>query len=463
MEKMQGSLMDMPKGKKFFILVILSLIAGMVYLTPFLRFTFYDQMMTALQLNDAQLGVIGATYGLLMVICYIPSGYFSERFSTKSMLLVSLIGMLVCTIWYCTYPGYYALIVIHALYGVFSVGTFWSSYVKCIRSLGTDEEQGKMFGLTEGFRGLGNCAISFGCLFALGIFAEATAGFRAVLWFNVAAFAILTVLVLIFIPNFDKKVSRKAAAAKIDTMSEKAANASAEEQTDEGELAESSGAIFKKLFSELKNPGVWICIGIMMCGYTVWITTNTYMGTYCTRVLGIDPSISSALSIVRSYLIVFIAGVTGGVIIDKFKTKGKGMIISFAGVGVIVVVVFLTSKAAFVCLVVTLVLAYMVNVIKSTYWSTLGDAGISREHTGTATAIISLIAFTSDIFSPAIVSQFLSYGVNIGDVEAGFNIMLVWMIVWSALGVGAGVLLKQRKKKLDRAKESSPVAVADVA
>ena len=138
--------MELSKGKKYLILVILSLIAGMVYLTPFLRFTFYDQMMVALQLNDVQIGVIGATYGLLNVICYIPSGFLAEKFSTKSMLLVSLFGMCACTIWYCTYPGYYALIVIHALYGVFSVGTFWSSYLKCIRSLGTDEEQGKMFG-----------------------------------------------------------------------------------------------------------------------------------------------------------------------------------------------------------------------------------------------------------------------------------------------------------------------------
>ena len=32
----------MTHGKRYLILVILSLIAGMVYLTPFLRFTFYD-------------------------------------------------------------------------------------------------------------------------------------------------------------------------------------------------------------------------------------------------------------------------------------------------------------------------------------------------------------------------------------------------------------------------------------
>ena len=37
------------------VLLILSLIAGLMYLTPLLRFSFYDQMMEALNLTDIQI------------------------------------------------------------------------------------------------------------------------------------------------------------------------------------------------------------------------------------------------------------------------------------------------------------------------------------------------------------------------------------------------------------------------
>jgi len=293
--------------------------------------------------------------------------------------------------------------------------------------------------------------IAFGCLFVLGAFAESAAGFRAVLWFNAIIFAVLALLVIIFIPNFDKKLTRKQKAELKQVASESQAESQGEAALEQEAQAESSIAILKTMFKQLKNPGVWVCIGVIMCGFCLWSTTNGYMGTYCTRVLGIDPSISSALSIVRSYLIVFIAGVTGGVVMDKFKTKGKGMMVAFLATTISVALVFITRNAIFVCLAVTLVLAYMVNVLKSTYWSIMGDAGITRAETGTATAIISLIALTPDIFVSPIIGPIINYWDAAGSVETGFNIMLVWMLVWAALGIGAGLILKKRKQALDKA------------
>ena len=414
----------MSKGKRYLILVILSLIAGMVYLTPFLRFTFYDQMLVALSIDDAQLGVIGATYGLFNVIGYIPSGFFANKFRTKTMLLVSLFGMAACTVWYAMFPPFEHLVVIHALYGIFSVGTFWSSYLKSVRGLGTDEESGRMFGMSEGFRGLGNFVISFGCLGLMGAFAEGVVGFRALLWLNVAVFVLLAVLVIIFIPKNLGEV--------------------------EGEEHESTGAIIKGMFKLLGNPGTWICILLIACGYTLWNTCNGYMGTYCTRILNLDPSISSSLAIVRSYLIVFIAGVSGGIVMDKFKTKGQGFIFAYAFNAIVAALVYVTSGFQIICVIVTLFVAYAVNVLKSTYWSILGDAGFTLEQTGTATAIISLIGLTPDIFTPAIIGQVIDTYEKAGTVETGFNIMLVWMVAWAILGIFAGFLLKKRKQKLDR-------------
>ena len=189
-----------------------------------------------------------------------------------------------------------------------------------------------------------------------------------------------------------------------------------------------------------------------MSGYTLWCTANGYIGTYCTRVLGISANLSSTLSIVRSYVIVFLAGFTGGFIIDKFKTKGQGMMLVFLAGAISIAAVLFTSKVTAICIIITIVLAYIVNVLKSTYWSILGDAGIPVESTGMATGIISLIALTPDMYVPIIISRFISYGESIGNLKLGFDFMLIWLLVWSVLGIFSGVILKRRKEKIMREK-----------
>ena len=113
-----------------------------MYLTPLLRFSFYDQMMDALNLTDIQIGTLGSVYAIFCVICYPVSGVLADKFSTKKLLVISNFAMALITIWYCLLPGFTSLIIIHGLYGIFSIATFWSPYLKAVRQLGSEEEQG---------------------------------------------------------------------------------------------------------------------------------------------------------------------------------------------------------------------------------------------------------------------------------------------------------------------------------
>lgn len=236
-------------------------------------------------------------------------------------------------------------------------------------------------------------------------------------------FALLAVAVVILVPDFEKPGGSK---------TEKAAVKKAEKGV---------------IINTLKSSSTWICIFVIMCGYALWNTVNGYMGTYGTRVLNLSQEMSSTLSIIRSYIIVFVAGVTGGIIMDKFSYKGKGMFMAFSLCGVCAAAIFLTSKMTIICVGVTIVLSYMVNVVKSTYWSIMGEAGIPLATTGMATGIISLIALTPDIYVPPVISRFIDYGESINNVELGFNLMLLWIVVWAILGVGASVILYKKGVK----------------
>ena len=407
------------------VLLILSLIAGLMYLTPLLRFSFYDQMMEALNLTDIQIGTIGSVYAIFCIICYPISGILADKFSTKKLLIISTFAMSLITVWYCFLPGYISLIIIHALYGIFSRARFWTPYLKAVRQLGSESEQGRLYGISEGLRGIGQTVVATICLFVVASFASISIGFSILLIINAVVFILLMLAVMFIIPN--------------DTV-----------ENNGEEKSEKSASVVGIISKSLTSSSTWICIFVIMSGYTLWCTANGYIGTYCTRVLGISANMSSTLSIIRSYVIVFLAGFTGGFIIDKFKTKGQGMMLVFLAATISVSAILLTSKITAICIIVTIVLAYIVNVIKSTYWSILGDAGIPVESTGIATGIISLIALSPDMFVPIIISRFITYGENIGNIKLGFDLMLIWILVWSILGIVSGIILKRRKEKIMR-------------
>ncbi|MDD6685519.1 MAG: hypothetical protein PUE47_07010, partial [Lachnospiraceae bacterium] len=69
--------------------------------------------------------------------------------------------------------------------------------------------------------------------------------------------------------------------------------------------------------------------------------------------------------------------------------------------------------------------------------------GIPREKTGAATGVISLIALTPDFFTSPIISRFITYGEEHGNIVFGFRLMFVWILVWSAAGIiGCRVLCR---------------------
>lgn len=424
----------MTKGQRTISLIILSCIAGLVYLTPFMRFSFYDQMREALQLTDVQLGTIGGIYGLFNVISYVPTGWFAEKCNTKLMLIISMIGMASVTIWYSMYPGYSAYLVIHAFYGIFSVGTFWSPYLKAIRALGTPETQGTIYGLSEGLRGVAQTIVSFLCIGVISASINYSVGFRYSLYINAAAFILLGLLVFFLVPDLDKYLT---------------ADDNKPEEKENEKVKQTSNIILDNpMVKCLRSPSTWICIFTIMGGYACWNTVNGYMGTYCTRILEIPANVSSALSIIRSYIIVFLAGFIGGPVMDRFKTKGAGLFVAYAMVGVGAILTYLTHSVMLLCVVITVFLAFVVNIVKATYWSILGDAGISAAETGMATAMISLIGLTPDFFVSPIVSRFLAWGEAHGSLESGFNLMFVWLAFWAVEGMVAAFILNKKANKL---------------
>lgn len=406
--------------KKIMIFIILSATVAIAYQIPYLRYTFYDQMAAALNLNDTQMGMMATAVNLTSTCCYPIGGIFAEKFSCRNLIMVTLAGLAACTVVYSLTTNFVVLMIVHVLYGFFSIATLWSAYLAGIRSLGDESSQSTLFGSSEATRGIIQTVCAFIYLGVMGIAASQALGFHYIQYAGTAVCLLLLVLAFIFLPKGNLN----------------------------GETIEDDEEVYT-MRDALKCKGVWIACLLIMCAFVSWTLGNSYLTTYSVRVLGISESVASTLGILRSYVIVFLAGFIGGWLVDKFTYKGKAFMLLFTCVIAATAAMVCTSKIVPVCIVVTMILAFIANIMKSTYWSTMGQAGIPMKMTAVATGIISFIAFIPDFIIPTIAGKWLDNASAAGNIAAGFNKIFILLFVFSVIGIFISiVLIKQAKNNV---------------
>lgn len=410
--------------RNLMVFIILSATVAIAYQIPYLRYTFYDQMRAALHLNNTQMGMLATAVNLVSVLSYPLGGFLAARFSTRTLISITLAALVGLTVWFAFTTNYIMLLIIHVLYGFFTIATLWSAYLNGIRNLANKDNQSTIFGSSEATRGIVQTALGFAFLGVMGTALTPGTGFRTLLLVGAGVTAILLVLAIIFLPKASKK-------------DESSAN-----HTEKGSKQ-------FRLMDVLKNKGVWITTFLLMGAYSTWSLGNGYLTTYTVQVLGISPDLASTLGIVRSYIIVFIAGFLGGFVLDKFTYKGKALLFMLTVIVVSILAVMLTSKVVPISIGLTLVIAFIANVVKSTYWSTMDQAGIPLEMTPIATGIISFLVFIPDFVVTPICGAWLDAATAAGDVASGFTKIFIMMIGFALVGIISAILLTKRTKELE--------------
>lgn len=164
------------KVNRYLTLLVLALGAVSIYLLPYLRWTYYDTLVEAVNLSNAQFAATMSIFGVTAMIFYAPGGYLADKLSLKKMLSFAFLSTGLLGLWYATFPGFVAQMLIFGLWGGIGTAFFWSAMMKVTRTLGSSEEQGRMFGLLEGSRGLVNVIIAFVALYFYGKMGESVGG-----------------------------------------------------------------------------------------------------------------------------------------------------------------------------------------------------------------------------------------------------------------------------------------------
>ncbi|BDF03859.1 MFS transporter [[Clostridium] hylemonae] len=400
--------------KKYGTLLLLATGAGIIFQLPYIRETFYVPIQNAMNLSNAQMGLLSSGYATMSLFSYFIGGIIADKFSARKLLTFSFIATGILGLWFSTFPGYTISRVIFVLMGISTIITYWSACIKATRMLGTDEEQGRLFGLQEGLRGIMNALLVFGMTAAFTRFADEVAGASAAIKVCSIVVIIIGILNFIFI-----------------------------EDTKKEENSESLAEITKGMFKALLIPRVWLLVAIVFTAYSVY-GLIAYATTFAQQFYGLSAASAATLGGVR-YLIQGAGGIVGGFLADKMKSRFKviiggciGLALSF---GLFIV---MPSKASLCVMVVAnfFVGLFFIYAVRSQYFAVHDDAGIPINMSGRVSGIASCLGYTPDIFMYTLVGSWMdNYG------RTGYNMTWAYAMIAAVLCAIITFILSRIVKK----------------
>lgn len=386
--------------KKYGTLLLLAAGAGIIFQLPYIRETFYVPIQNAMNLTNAQMGLLSSGYATMATLSYFVGGIIADKFSARKLLTFSFLATGALGLWFSTFPGYTISRIIFVLMGISTIITYWSACIKATRMLGSDEEQGRLFGLQEGLRGILNALLVFGMTAAFTRYTSEVAGASAAIRVCSVVVIIIGILNFIFI-----------------------------EDTKKEENAESISEVTKGMFKALLIPRVWLLVAIIFTAYSVYGLIG-YVNTYAVKFYGLSAATAATLGGVR-YLIQGLGGIVGGFLADKVKSRFKviigGCIGLAASFGLFIV---LPANASLVVAIVAnfFLGLFFIYAVRSQYFAVHDDAGIPVNMSGRVSGIASCLGYTPDLFMYTLVGGWMdNYG------RTGYNMTWAYAMVAALL------------------------------
>lgn len=397
------------KMNRWVVLFILALTCGLIYQLPYLRYSYYDQMLAAFSVTHTQLGTFMTAYGLGSLPCYILGGIFAMKFSDKLLLPAGSILTGLAGLWFATFPGYGAALFI-SLFWAFSTSlVFWPAAINFVRGLGDSNEQGRLYGLFEGMRGICATIIGLGIVALFNAAMSELAGLRTVILTYSAINIGLGVLLFFFVPN-NKEEKKSLAAA-----------------SGQSSLAQGFGAA-------LKMPITWAACGIVFFTMMVFDCLG-YTTPYLTGCLGASAAFAATFGTIRTWGLQFVGGTTGGIIADKVGSSAKTLIGGFAIIIIgFIVLNLLPVKSSMVwpAAIIVMIFGIALYVNRGVYFAVLDEASVPPNINAAVVGIVSGIGFTPDAFIYTIIGHFLD------TYPGAFGYQITF---WLATACGLGGLL----------------------
>ena len=402
--------------RSFTTLIVLFVGGGTIYILPYLSSYFYIPMKDAMHLSNMQIGLMGSAMGFTSMIFYWPGGWMADRFSPRKLIAFSMIVNGLLGFWLATIPPFKVLLAIYLLMGVFLTLTYWSALIKMVRQLAPSDQQGRYFGILEGGRNLTSVAVAAAALYLFDLLGSNESGLRWAISLFSALLLAIGVLSWICLPETT------------------ATSACAADERGQMPLLEGIRRV-------MRIPAVWLAMLIILCAYVTSIGI-TYLTPYATDVYKQSVVFGGMLYTVMLWTGMF-ASPVAGFIADRWTTSRTiiwwllGLVLCW-----LLFVIVPGGPHLFVLLLLnSIVIGFAIYALRGIYYALLEEGAIPVALTGMATGLISMVAYTPDVFIPALAGHLLDRYAAGG---VGYRYFFLILAAFSAAGVGLTLFFRHR-------------------
>ena len=370
--------------KRWFTLFVLSLCCGQIYQLPYLRYSFYDQMIAAFNANNTELGMFMSMFGIGSIICYLFGGIVAMKVSDKILLPAGMILTGLLGFWFATFPSYGIVLLIHFLWAFTTSLIFWPAVINFIRGMGSSSEQGRLYGLFEGLRGVTATIIGLLLVWIFSLAMTEVDGPRNVILTYAAIAVGLGIIAFFIIPSNGSK--------KKELRSQTGNN-----------------SLIKGFGQALKLPITWAACGMVFFTMMVFDCLG-YTTPYLTACLGATAAFAASFGTIRTWGLQIAGGTLGGIIADKIKSSSKTIVAAFIVIAVgfgILNVLPVEESMVIIAAIFILIFGTAIYVNRGVYFAVLDEANVPAGINAAVVGIVSCIGFSPDAFIYTIIGDIL--------------------------------------------------------
>ncbi|MFE4242290.1 MFS transporter [Peribacillus butanolivorans] len=409
-------------------LVILIIAGEMIYTLPYFRNYYYDVFLNAFHLTNTQMGTLGSAYGVCCLISYIFGGYVADRWRTKHLLSISLFATGILGFTLLLYPPYPVLLLIYAAWGITSIMTFWVALIKAVRSLASENEQGKAFGFFEGGRGAAK-VIESALVLGLFAFLAKQLSDKMALSSVIIFYSVMCILLGIMIMLLYKEPEGNNSSDEIKEKANK----------------KFDWAILLRI---LKMPTTWLAAILILTSYAM-INSFYYITPYATAAFGASTIIAAALGYFSQYCRP-IGSFGSGIIGDRIGISNM-VIIGYCVLAIgLAALIVLPGKPSFILLLLVFIAIIYISMyaLQATHFAILVEGDYPVETTGTVAMPLMIIGYSGEIFMPIVAGACLDHWSGTDGYKVLFTILLALTIVGLITAIIWQRVTKEKRKEI---------------
>lgn len=134
--------------KKLFLACMVTF-SSIVLLIPYLAYDFYNQFLNTYGVTDTQMGWLLTAYAASAVPSYFIGGWIADIINPKKLVIASCVTTALVSFAVAMCSSFLMLALLFFCFGITAITLNWSAYLKIVKMLGGDDEQGRLFAMTD--------------------------------------------------------------------------------------------------------------------------------------------------------------------------------------------------------------------------------------------------------------------------------------------------------------------------